>query len=68
MLRTRIAVFFNFFYVARTVAATVYNRDKIFLVSQKKALKMASTQTAVVVSFKSSVLTNGVFYGVVPNN
>ena len=40
---------------AATVAATVYNSGNFLLVSQKKALKLVSTQTTVVVT---AVLTN----------
>ena len=66
MLKTRIPVFFQlFFYIVCTVAATVYNSGNILLVSQKKGVKLVSTQTTVVVT---AVLTNGVIYGVVPSN
>ena len=54
-----------FFYIVCTVAATVYNSVNFLLVSQKKALKLVSTQTTVVVT---AVLTYGVIYRVVPNN
>ena len=38
-----------FFYILSTIAATLYNTGYVFLVSQKKPLKLANTQTTVIV-------------------
>ena len=61
MSRTRIPIFFNSF----STLTVPLRRQYTIAVSQKKALKLISTQTTVVVT---AVLTNGVIYGVVPNN